>query len=707
MKWAGLTLSIIFCFPGFLLAQDMGGRALLNYQETHSEETTNKGFNQNYELRFQKRVSPPLQYRLFLRWQDNIAQTKEEEKKENNRIQLLQPSFDLLYDFSPFELRAGLDLTRTNTKPDPGDDHLLEQKRFHSLFSWKPEGLPNFVFQLDRKASEDKKSLIDTVDTALSTNTDYSYKAFKFLHTFRWEQSNDNSIHLVKKSYDHSGRIDYQDHFFEKGLTMTTNYLIDYRERIDINEGKIPISIAVEHLPRRGLYSNDNTPLDNTDNPMIDTSPLIDRNLSASTGINIGTPGGLSSQNIGVDLGRSLSVDQIQIYVRNSTGGLVPFGGPITWNVYNSSDGILWTLVAAGASTTFNSTVGRYEITFPTTAAQFFKVMNLGVNTVETLVTEIQIFGQDTFAIDEKKKGTTLVQTGNLTTVFKPIQRVTLTYDGFFNTLKETPENNPTFTSTEWSQGITALLEPFRLLSTPLRYQKRKSTSSKGQDQDSDFYSAVLNFFFLKNLDTSFSASQTTEKTDGDKSQSSNAYLFHNAARLYKNWDVGLDLGYSTTKKFTEKQSTDRYTITGTSFAQLTRNLTWSLNATAQWSTVSNLTEEKSQDTRITTEFFYRPSQQINLSTRWGYVKAEKQSGFTQRYKLDWLPFPDGAIQFNGTYELDRDPMSKQSMDRFSGIIRWNINRYAHLEFNYTRSIQISTETMRTQTFFTTFNVTF
>lgn len=701
-------LLILLGFARNIFAQDIGGRAQLNFQRTDTEQANVSDFNQNYELRFRKRVTPSTEYRLFVRWQDDVAKTKQENRTDRTQTQLLQPSFDLLYQFSPFDLQAGFELTQTKNKADPGEDHLLQQKRLFSRFSWRPEDLPRFVLQLDRKTNEDKKALVNTDETDLTTTTDYAYKAFKFLHSFQLNQFNDQVLNLTRNEYDNLGRVDYQDNFLRNRLNITGTYLVDYRERIEHAHTGTSISVPVELIPQKGLYSNDDSPLDNTDHPMVNTPSLIDRNLSSSTGINLGTPGGLSFQNIGMDLGRSLSADQIHVYARNSVGGLVPFGGPITWNVYTSSDGVHWTLIAAGASTVFNPTFSRYEISFsPSASAQFFKVVNFGVNSVEAFVTEIQIFGHDTFGAGEKKTTTNITQTGNLTTMVKPLEKVTLTYDGFFNTIKDEPENTPTFTSTEWTQGLSTLIEPFRFFSTTLRYQKRKRTLSEGQDQDSNFSSAVFNLFFLRNLDTSFAASRANEKIDKEKSSTADAFLLHNGAKLYKNWDVSLDLEYNRQKDFQEHQLTDRYSMIGTSFAQLTRNLTWSVNGTFQETSVSNLTNQRTKDTRVTTEFFYRPSQQINLAARWGYLKAEKQSGFLQRYKLDWMPFPDGAIQFTGTYELDRDTTSEQSLDRLSGLLRWNINRNAYWEVNYVKISQKSIETTRTQSIFTTLNLNF
>ncbi len=709
MKRFGLGLLILLCFPGFLRAQDIGGRALLTYQETHSEDVNTRDFTQNYELRLKKSVTPAFEYRFFIRWQDTMGKIEEEGRPEQrNRGQFLQPSVDFLFNFEPFEFRTGYEFTRTKNRPTPGDDTIQEQKRFFNRLTWRPEGLPSISIQFDRKTNQDRRAL-DTIDTDLNTTADYGYKALKLFYNFRFNQFEDKSIHFTRKNFDNLGSVGYQDNFLGNRLNITANYNVNFRKGIELAEAGGLTTLPVERLPRKGLFVNDDSPLNNTDHPMVETPSLIDRNLTASTGINIGTPGGISSQNIGVDLGRAFEVSQIHIHVRNSTGGLVPLGGPITWNIYNSSNGVDWPLIVAGATFLFNQTFSRYEINLPSpVTAQFFKVVNLGVNIVDTLVTEIQTFGSDTFEAGEERAQTTFLQTGNLTTMWKPVEKVTLTYDGFFSKLRDKPENKPTFTTTDWNQGITALLEPFRFLAANLRYQKRKSKPSEGQEQSSDFYSAVFDLRFLQTLTSSFSVSQTSDRIDGEKSVTTSAFLLHNAAKLYKEWDVNLDLTYTRSKNFTESQETDSYGISATSFTRLTKNLTWLSNATSQISTVSNPTKQKTRTSQVNTEFFYRPSQQLSLSARWGYLHGEEQSGLVQRYRIDWLPFPEGAIQFTGAYSLDRDQTADQSQSRLSGIVRWNINRHAYLDFNYTRTVQKTVnDTTEVQTFFTTFNITF
>jgi hypothetical protein len=553
---------------------------------------------------------------------------------------------------------------------------------------------------------EDKKSSIDTGDTILNNTVDYTYKAFKFNYNFRFEDFNDKALKFTRNDYEHQGRLDYQDNFFSNRIVITGSYLIDSLNRTSKATGGTSITIPNEIIPQRGLYSNDNTPLDNTDHPMVDTPSLIDRNLNASTGINIGTPGGLDSQNVGVNLGNGKAANQIQIYVRNSTGGLVPSGGLFTWDIYTSSDGIHWTLWAAAASTNFNTTFSRYEITFPSTTAQYFKAVNLGFNIVETLVTEIQIFSQTTFIPGEKRTETILTQTGNLNITTKPHEKVTLSYDGYFNLIKDAIEDQPTTRSTDWTQGLTGQWNPIQIFNTTLRYQTRLS-KTETQKQTSDFYSAVLDFPLLRNFDITFSASQTNEKINGDKTNTNYAYLLHNSAKLYKNWDIYLDFGYTRQKNYVEDLLTDTYNITGSSHAQLTKDLSWTLNGTAQWISASGQTEQRTKSEQFTSEFFYRPSRQISLNARIGYLWGEDQSGLIQTYKVDWLPFPDGAVQFTGTYELTRDLVSNLRSDRVIGTIRWNLNRYAYLELNYSRQVSKVTETTRAQDLNLQFSLTF
>jgi hypothetical protein len=695
----------LFLSIGPSRADDLGGRVILSYHETRSALLVTDEFVQNYDLRYQRMVTPAFQYKFFLRYLDTQGTTKQDNNVTDFRTRSFEPNFDINLNLEPFEFYSSLQYRSLDTRQEPGGDQQQTSWRTLNRITWRPENLPTVAIQMDRKTNEAIGS--DTVDTDLLGTVDYTYKVLKFSYRYRFNQFDDRLVDLKKESNENQGQVTYEDKFWKNRLNITANYIVGYRDARETSTGRNPITVSEEVLPLKGLYSLDDTPLDATDRPMADTPALIDKNFLVSSGINIGTPGGVDFQNIGVDLGRSFVADQILVSVANPVGGAVLVGGAITWDVYVSRDGIRWTLVIAGTLAAFESSSSRYRISFPQTESQFFKVVTHGVNLVDTRVTEIQLFRQVTFNPGEEKTTTSLSQSGNLAAILRPLEKVTLTYNGYFNIFRDESSDRPSTSNKDWTQGLIAFLEPSPLWNETLQYQKRKQVPGAGQVRDTDSYSASINFFFVRNLFTTFTAAMTEEKVDGETSTIFRSFTFHNDAILYPNWNASLDLGFSRQEDSTTGQRTDTYKITGSSFAQLTKNLRWSLTPSASWSTLTGLIEKTTQEKQVTTEFFYRPNREISATVRWGYLSAEDRSGLTQLYRFDWSPFRDAAIDFTGTYEASRDAVSQQDSDRLSAIARWNINRYSYLEVTYNNILQralISSD--RIQNFAATYSLT-
>ncbi len=122
--------------------------------------------------------------------------------------------------------------------------------------------------------------------------------------------------------------------------------------------------------------------------PLAPWPTLADRNLVASAGMAIG-PGGADSQSFAADRGAQATVDALRIVVRTPAGAAVASGGPIPWMVYWSDDAIQWMPVAAPGSG-FLVAESAYEIGFVAASARFFKAVNSGLNTTESVVTELQ-----------------------------------------------------------------------------------------------------------------------------------------------------------------------------------------------------------------------------------------------------------------------------------------------------------------------------
>jgi len=711
----GLLL-VLSCVSSW--ASDLGGRAILSYQDSRAGDAAFSEFKQDYQLRFQRTVAPPFQYIFTLQWQDTIGKVEAGNSRFDLRTKVFQPGLEFVINVAPFEFRTNLEFKRTDYDPDPGEDHTQDDTRFFSRLHWRPENLPSVLFQLDQRTSKDPTVSLDTNETQFNTLAEYKVEPFRFLYRFQYDKFDNKAIHFTKEETDHQGEVDYRQGFLDNRLTFSANYLVDYRSVTDKARGDVPVTIPVLLKPVRGLYSLDDTPLDATDHPMAVNPLLIDGLLGVPAGINIGSPGGVPSNNIGIDLGRPQTADHVVLTVRNGRMEPVPIGGPVSWDMYASADGVRWTLVAAGAPTVFNAVLSQYEIRFPPTASQFFKVVNVGVNTVDAQVTEMELVADTTFLPGSDLNGKFLSQTGNVTAEGKPVKGVTLTYNAYIRAIRDEPPGRPEFTSDDWTQAVSAFLEPARFFNFTLRYDKRQQDQNIGDDQGSDLYSATANFFYLQNLYQSLIATRGTQQVNGVDRSLSETLAFRNNAKLYATWEVNFDLGYARdwNYQFADNTTrTDRYAVNLRSLAQLTRRLLWTVEGNANWVTTEfSGGESKTRDARGWTEFFYRPGREIDLTARVGYVTGTVQSGPTQRYKVNWYPFPDGAVQLNGTYEYDRDDAAGNLLERWTALARWNLNRYTTLELNYTdvetsytyfSRLQWMTGSVRNQTFYMTLNI--
>jgi hypothetical protein len=150
------------------------------------------------------------------------------------------------------------------------------------------------------------------------------------------------------------------------------------------------VAVPPDVQPVAGLYAVDDLPADTV--VMASESRFIDGDLDASAGVDVG-PTGASFQNVGLDMGRDAVVDELRIHVRTSAGQPVAFGGPVGWTVWASEDGLAWAVVP-GQAQGFNVVLSAYIVEFTETTARFFKAVSFGVNTVDTLVTELQPFVQ-------------------------------------------------------------------------------------------------------------------------------------------------------------------------------------------------------------------------------------------------------------------------------------------------------------------------
>lgn len=711
-----LIFAIIFSsLQGIARGDDFRGRGIVSYQRSEQDGASANQFSQRYELRYQRAVAEPVQYRLFLALQEDRGSVTQRETeslrivKQKSEGRQIEPALDVMVNFSPVTFQAGGNFRLVNSKSGTAPEHEGRFLKLYGNFNFFPEKFPLLTANVTRRTSRDPVAKIETVDDSLNANLSYTYKGLNLQSGGRYSRFEDNNTGFTRDIFSYQGGFNYAGGFLDDRLTLQAGYFASVNELTEKTGNKGGGSAPLQIAPVQGLYANDPTPLNSLDNPLVNTPSLIDGNPAASSGIDIGS-GGQSFQDIGVDLGTALPADQVRIHVRTAAGNLVSSGGSITWSVYASSDGINWELVTANASASFISSLSYFEITFARTTARFLKVVNFGVNTAESLVAEMEVFRHTLIASGEPKESTFLNQSGTLNITARPFSKLALTYSGTFNASSQ-DSLSQSFSSTDMNNLAAANFGPFGFVTAGLRYQGRRSSQTSGFDQSSDDYSGSLNCSILPSFDTAFSITHGEDKVGGAPTLETNGTALTADMRLYQMWRVTLNLGYAAQRELQNNLASDSLVFAGTSSAQLTRSLDWIVNFSAQWgsSFVSSATAQvfqKSQAKSIYSDFNYRPSPQLNLGVHLGYLATDRQSGFVQGYRLNWTPFPDGTVLITTRYDLDRDSVSGQNSYRYAIAPRWNINPNLYLDLNHTHVVQKASTTTTVDSYFATLNFT-
>ena len=90
---------------------------------------------------------------------------------------------------------------------------------------------------------------------------------------------------------------------------------------------------------------------------------LIDGNLTASAGIDIGLPplgGNLQPRNIGLDFLNPVQVNDLQVWVDRTLTPVV--AASFSWDIYTSADNLTWTLYQTVFPATFGPFQNRFDI---------------------------------------------------------------------------------------------------------------------------------------------------------------------------------------------------------------------------------------------------------------------------------------------------------------------------------------------------------
>ena len=279
----------------------------------------------------------------------------------------------------------------------------------------------------DRLAYADSGTGLDTTDDRAGLQFLYSRGALRIVESNQVQRFVNGGNGLARTTV--GPRLTIEDaRPLGNGWLLTYAYRVDYSRTEQEVFGTVSGFAEVEVPPVAGLYVNTDLPLDTSSTPMNSDPALVDRNFTDGAGIQLGLAGA-SFQNVGVDMGRFVPLDLLRIHVRNGAGAPVPFGGPVTWTMYSSADGVRWAPID-GAASFFDVSTSAYLVQFPATSARYFKAVNFGVNTIETIVTELQAFATQAAPPGRPQVSSATLQGFSLSLSGRPLPKLGLRYSG-------------------------------------------------------------------------------------------------------------------------------------------------------------------------------------------------------------------------------------------------------------------------------------
>ena len=667
-------------------AQDLSARALLSYQSYQIGQASTSGLRQTYDLRLQRAFTMTSLVRLFVRGDDFRGTAQFASTPQDTRTRQIQPVGELIVNTT--NLHAQLRGEILDIKSSAGKvDSTRRIDRTSGQLVWEPTGLPALTLLGQRNATSDSASAIHLTDDNALASLAYGWRDLHGTAGERYVRSADPLSGFDRKMTTHEGSLTYAATTFGGKLTMTAEGNAQLSQIHERSVGGKSTLIPTQQSIARALYGVDDTPNDDRDHPLSPIPALIDNNLGAGAGINLG-PDGISFQNIAVDLGRIDRVDEIRVVVRDAAGNPPRNGGgPVTWDAYTSQDGDVWTPLP-GAQTTFIAALSLYSVRFALTNSRWFKVVNFGVNGEQTVVTEVQAYYHAEIAAGSERSSTQNFYVGTTSIVLQPVQRLRLTYNGTYSGIQQSLADRPRARSNDLEQIGEVQVDLRSWMSVRTQLLQRDARTFTGADNGARGVTAYLDLNPTRQWRNSIEISRQTQMLDNSQF-TIDTKAIHTSAFVLKSLYLGIDGGTQTQTLSADRSTAKRTFLNLTGNVQLLPTLRVLLSGTLQRNDTQSsdpATEllGPSRDNRVSSEFIWRPGRPLTLSVRLGHVCGQSLSGFTQRYHVEWYPFGDGTVSLGGAYDQDIDPVVDRRATRMVINPRWIMNRFVIFDVNYT-----------------------
>ena len=687
---AGFFFILSLLAAASVRAQDFFGRVEGGYQEYDTDNQDTRGFVETVDLAYQERISDRLGFSLFGHAVGNQNEITAFGPAARSSLLQWQPGAQATYSFPRFQLLANWNRVDTKTHSNGLEGHTLAETYLTQL-SWNPDGLPSLGLGAIRTRFRDLTAGLDQDETAYRESLGYQLGPVGIDQFARYTVDDFSTSDFRRTTLDVGGDVQFSDTYFGGRATASASAggtwtRFDERSR---SSGDVAIPTRVVIFTASTLHNE--RPADDTGLTAVVNPGLIDGNFAAGTGLSLG-PDAPSFENYILDFQRLSTVDSVEISVRDAAGHPLLTAGIVSFDVYTSVDRVKWAPLAVAATTTFSDAKSAYVASFPAAASRYVKLVNFGVNSVATEITEIQAFYQSPFGPEETRITELRSGYANASLTAQPLPGLNLSYGVFLLASRGRPAGGsgtlaPELTSTSVQQIAQGSALVTRWLTLEATYSSSRQRQSSVPDQDSESFLGGIVYSPNPNLTARFEATRTRETgPDTPVPEVIDGIHFSTFARPYSALDLSLDASTSRTRSDDGSISTDMRSIGALTRARLFPSFQLSFGGFLQHNETGGASPAPAQNlAQVYTEAQYQPSPQLLLDARLGVARSGDVSSTVQSYRVEWNPFPSGAIRIASIFNEDISQTdARRQFHRALLSAHWQLNPRASLDSTYT-----------------------
>ena len=568
----------------------------------------------------------------------------------------------------------------------------LVNEDYTAYVGWKPEALPLFDVQYVRTNTFDGDRVFqDTSRDFGQVISRYGYRTLNAYYQGSILDTTDRRNGVESHQTSHSGRLDHSATFFAQRLQWNGTYSASRQDLTSSASGDGG-EVALPVIPFAGLSLLSDTPITArlTENPL-----LIDANLTASAGVNLGLPpvgADAQARNIGLDFQAPSEVNRLLIWIDRELPADI--ARTFSWEVYSSPDNLIWSREAVVPVAPFGPFENRFQVDFPNVTARYIKAVTRPLSGAvvdasrypDILVTEVQAWLTNP-AGEARDTLSRMTQNVNADLRMRILDTPALYYEGsyWYNGVDPSEPEVDTIYRDTLSNGLSVSHRFNRMVSAYGRGAYEQGHLTEGR-RTATVTSATLTVDPVRTLTASLLYTGQDERI-GDRPSDQRSFMVQTHSQLYRGVDLQLGLGWNFSTRETGEELRDRYFNVTAGLAPR-RNVTLTLNYVGS-------TTKRSGEFAGEPEFFsrrgyltlaYDPVETLHLVLEEEVVALSDEKTRTTTYVgVNWVPFPDGSLQVNVGYDDALRALEFGTERSFRAGVRWKFARQSYLDVTYQR----------------------